>query len=377
MAPGRFAFLDGLRGLAALYVVYFHIAARFAGPHGSDLLNHFSAPLKYAHFAVSLFIVISGFCLVLPVAASAEGVLPGGTWGFLKRRARRLLPPYYVALLLSILIIAASQARRQVSGEGAGPRMAALAADHIGSHLLLVHNLREDWSQSINAPLWSVATEAQIYVVFALVLVPVRRRFGTPLAVVSAIALGLAPSLLPRGLNIPQACPWFLGLFALGMAAGEVAVSSDGSKARQVRWARIAATFGVLLVAHCSLSPLGTDAWRLRGIELHDLLLGCGAASLLAWSATADAAKRPMLLRMLESRILVVLGAFSYSLYLIHVPVQDLMVYAMQRLAISGPVQHWAMLLAGPPVCLAAAYAFFLAVERRFISSRTATPSVG
>src|SRR5580704_9768828 len=92
--------IEGLRALAA-YVVYVnHVYAQTwsAGakqfpPRALSLLTY---SLVAGHFAVSVFIVISGFCLSLPLIRDG-GELRGGVKAFLKRRARRILPPYYAA----------------------------------------------------------------------------------------------------------------------------------------------------------------------------------------------------------------------------------------------------------------------------------------
>src|SRR5205085_647811 len=93
------AYLDGLRGLAALQVVLGHAAMQV---HWGSLakprvIQAALGPMTFAREAVALFIVLSGFCLMLPVVRR-EGVLQGGAWQFFKRRARRILPPYYLAL---------------------------------------------------------------------------------------------------------------------------------------------------------------------------------------------------------------------------------------------------------------------------------------
>src|ERR1700683_4166213 len=104
-------FLDGLRGLAALYVVCHHpFLEGLAGPGGHalphDLVMSLST-LGDGQAAVDIFIVLSGFCLMIPVVRSENGELAGGTSGFLKRRARRILPAYYGVLILSLILIGA------------------------------------------------------------------------------------------------------------------------------------------------------------------------------------------------------------------------------------------------------------------------------
>lgn len=79
------AHLDGLRALAALYVMLDHAALevwpgllshRVGGPSGVALQC-----FTYAHFAVSVFIVLSGFCLMLPIIKN-RGLLRGGAINF-------------------------------------------------------------------------------------------------------------------------------------------------------------------------------------------------------------------------------------------------------------------------------------------------------
>lgn len=141
-------FLDGLRGLAAFYVVCHHFLAwsSSALPRWAQRAVSWA---DFGHTAVGIFIVLSGFSLMLPVARSQNGRLRGGVRLYLSRRARRILPPYYAALLLSLLPSALFS------------RPLTLAS--VLSHAVLLHNLDPRWCHDINMALWSVATEWQIY----------------------------------------------------------------------------------------------------------------------------------------------------------------------------------------------------------------------
>jgi peptidoglycan/LPS O-acetylase OafA/YrhL len=60
------------------------------------LLSHgFALP------SVQVFIVLSGYCLMLPVAQAA-GTLKGGLSVFVRRRAIRILPPYFAMLTIAV-----------------------------------------------------------------------------------------------------------------------------------------------------------------------------------------------------------------------------------------------------------------------------------
>ena len=65
----RLAYLDGLRGLAALYVVLFHVYQECSTMgEMSPMLLSLVRFLGEGEIAVSIFIVLSGYCLMLPVA---------------------------------------------------------------------------------------------------------------------------------------------------------------------------------------------------------------------------------------------------------------------------------------------------------------------
>ncbi|MDE3231488.1 MAG: acyltransferase family protein, partial [Chloroflexota bacterium] len=67
--PTRLGYVDGLRALAALYVVVGHCMATvwpFQAPDG--IAGPLANLLQFGHYAVSAFIVLSGFSLMLPVA---------------------------------------------------------------------------------------------------------------------------------------------------------------------------------------------------------------------------------------------------------------------------------------------------------------------
>ena len=92
------AYLDGLRGLSAFYVLLFHVIADGKEALSSDVsLFNF---LRFGHEAVVIFVVLSGFLLSLRVVRSPQLELEGGFRGFFMRRVRRILPGYYAALLL-------------------------------------------------------------------------------------------------------------------------------------------------------------------------------------------------------------------------------------------------------------------------------------
>src|SRR5256714_14081519 len=91
----RLAGLDGVRGLAALFVVVNHVFLRAFPGYPVDHAPFWAAWFIYGRFAVVVFIVLSGFSLALSPAR--HGWRLDGISQFARRRARRPLPPYPAA----------------------------------------------------------------------------------------------------------------------------------------------------------------------------------------------------------------------------------------------------------------------------------------
>ena len=78
----RYEILDGLRGVAAVLVVLFHLLETYSGGQAHQIINH-------GYLAVDFFFVLSGF--VIGYAYDDRwGKMT--TWGFFKRRLVRLQP---------------------------------------------------------------------------------------------------------------------------------------------------------------------------------------------------------------------------------------------------------------------------------------------
>jgi peptidoglycan/LPS O-acetylase OafA/YrhL len=150
-------FIDGLRALAALYIVTHH-AVQTAG-----FVRWWTVPFTFGREVVVVFIAISGFCLGLPLARRGQWTLDART--FYRKRIRRILPPYYAALAVGFLIIAiyAMLGRPQ---DYLGHRFKWAM---IWSHIALVQNWMPSQFVTVDGPLWSISIECQIYLLFPLV----------------------------------------------------------------------------------------------------------------------------------------------------------------------------------------------------------------
>jgi peptidoglycan/LPS O-acetylase OafA/YrhL len=359
-------YLDGLRAVAALYVV-FHHAWQFvvSRPDAVRLPRWFTifTLLKPGSYGVTVFIVLSGYCLALPVARAAEPQLNGGLADFLKRRARRILPPYFATVTLSIAFLLVNPTLREPTGTQWDTALPALTLTSIASHLALLHNLVESWQWKLNPPLWSVALEWQIYFLFALLIVPLWRRVGLWATLGFALVLGVTPLAWGGGF----AHPWFIGSFALGMAAAAVGFSTrfdpEGA-VRRVPW-------GIVAIALCvppAAAVLLNRRWPIPDV-LAELSLSIAVAAFLIRSTrfVENQAGRSVLWA-LENPCSVKLGSFSYSLYLVHYPLLALLAVLLRPVASALSAFAWLTLL-GVPLMLAFSYVFHCVFERPFMSA--------
>lgn len=374
----RLDYLDGFRGLAALYVVLVHIEPSI-GEKLPNWLELFMKTLRYGGVSVVIFIVLSGYVLMSSVVRSQSGYVAGGLLGYIKRRSRRILPPYYATLLLCVFFAAAIFILEKFTSfqwneiAGKGPFYPYFSFSDLCYHLLLIHNLSSDTYMAINPPLWTVATEWQLYFLFPLFLLPIWRRFGLTKLVIAAFLIGIAPLYLLNGL-FESANPWFLGLFALGMAAADIGLSQ---KPKLIAM-RNSLPWGVLTIIFTAVGFL--TEWRKLGLHIwiNQTFFGLAAACLFIYCTKLAIAnkKSPLIMRVFEHPIAIALGVFSYSLYLTHGPVLVLVRYFLFNLQISPVMFAITSYVLGVIVSLIFAYLFYLLFERPFMSGFLKTRKV-
>lgn len=357
--PSRIDWLDGVRALSALFVVLHHVWLMTYGGYPENDGPWTVGWLVYGHLGVAVFIVVSGYSLTLR-PARAGLVLRGGSPGFLQHRFWRIVPPYWVALLLSSAVVVLA------TGTATGE---ALTTRDIVVHALLMQDAIG--ATPPNGVFWSIAIEWHIYFLFPLILV-LARRYGVP-AVVGGIA-GFVVIVHLWGTRVPEVgmlnrfTPQFLVLFCFGMLAALLAQRTGGHEHREL--ARRASWASLLLLVALVSAVLVLGSARVVGAYFWvDLEVGLLVA--LAFLALSLGAL-PVLRRMLSARPLAWLGAFAFSLYLVHAPVLDLIrVGIIESSGWQGTQAFIGLLALGLPASLAASYAFFLLFERPFLHVRS------
>ena len=335
VGTGRIPTIDGLRGIAILLVVWFHIWEISWQPTIVPIVNISLQPFAETGFVgVALFFFISGFVLLLPYAQAHEAGRPAPSLRhFIERRVRKIVPSYL--LCIGALIAIGYQTYTN----------ATFALEDIAVHLLFIHDWFSATSGSIDGVLWSLGVEVQFYVLFPLIVRSFVRR---PLLVTLAFFL-VANAWRAWTFFTPhdfftqrlEALPAFLDIFATGMLAAWLFVRI---RSRHPALASRATLFsGLMLAGASAFIALVIDCFNVRYAPewpqfwnaqwRTPLALAFGATALGSLFAL------PVLRALLANRALLFLAAISYNLYLWHQPLAR-MLLAHRIPPFSGSDQH-------------------------------------
>ncbi|MCF0196862.1 MAG: acyltransferase, partial [Bacteroidaceae bacterium] len=190
----RYEILDGLRGVAAMMVVAFHLFEMYIGQIGTQIINH-------GHLAVDFFFVLSGFVIGYAYDERwRQNKL--STWGFFKRRLVRLHPMLIAGTVMGCLLFYMGDCA-MFCKVGETPWYTLLGMAALGILMIPVPASMDirGWAETypINGPQWSLMLEYIANIVYCFVL----RRLPTYaivaltlLAAVFTIDLGLGLDIL-------------------------------------------------------------------------------------------------------------------------------------------------------------------------------------
>jgi peptidoglycan/LPS O-acetylase OafA/YrhL len=355
----RLPALEGLRGLLALYVLLGHIASMadpsaLAGKPSAapEWIRNLFAPFAFGHLAVAGFIVLSGFCLQLSLYVNGDGTVKSAG-KFFRRRAWRLLPAYYGCLVLSWLVC--ETVTKRFTGMPFDLYL-PVTTENLLAHIALVHNFRPDWMYKINGVLWSIAIECQIYIVFP-VLALIMQRVGRLVAVIAACLFPLIIAVSSP--QWPKLYGWYVVLFAIGMVGASMLYRPPVAQSPKAVYGYVAGGLGMvgvwLSINQAALLPVRD-------------LAGAFVISGLSYAVCTN--PESFLARVLGWRPVALLGAMSYSLYLMHHPIQQVGFYLLNGAALDAAGKFW-VLVQWLPVVLLGSLAFYMLFERPVLSNRS------
>ncbi len=330
--------VDGLRAIAVLSVVLFHLA---------------KGALPGGYLGVDMFFVLSGFLITAIIWREVQGHR-FSVVRFYDRRIRRIMPALLLVLLVTTLVSAAVLLPADLIGYG----RSLLATLAFAANIYFWRDTNYFSAAAEQKPLlhiWSLGVEEQFYVLFPLVLLFLARRCPRhALLAIGALSLGsLAANVfavfmdgaVPAFFLLPTRA-WELGAGAM-MALLPTGAAPHRAAAGGIAW------IGAALIGIGLFHPL--DAYGLVPPAVPAVL---GTALLLLSGQHGT----PMVNRLLQFSPLVFVGLISYSLYLWHWPIIVLGRYFLVRNFTAAEMAAAVALMA---VCAAASWRY---VERPFRS---------
>jgi len=342
--------IDVLRGLAALVVVFLHareiawvgIRASWQANgltlNPSVILGYVTAPVVWGSIGVPIFFVLSGYCIHRSHALrlQADPQYDIDRRDYLRRRFFRIYPILLAALVLTYLLDAATRHY--------APDHPKLGLDDPFTFLVNLSALQGILAPTFgsNGPLWTLSIEIQLYV-FYLLLFPFRKRYGIPATALVALVITFVSANLsktgPTDYFAPYLISWCIGAY----------LAEPGALAK---WTvhfrnRLKLSSVVLIGLGCAVFSRSSYT----AFILWSLGFGLCLPVLLSkeWKDT-------VLLKALSG-----IGNFSYSLYIVHVPV---IVFLSAYFFAGNKPESVIFSIFCVLASIVASYLFYLAVER-------------
>jgi len=331
--------VDGLRAIAVLSVVFFHLLRQ---------------GLPGGYLGVDIFFVVSGYLITAIIWREVQEERFSIT-RFYDRRIRRVMP----ALLFVLIVTTAFSAALLLPSDLMGYGRSLLATLAFSANIYFWRDTNYFSTAAEQKPLlhiWSLGVEEQFYILFPLMLLVLGRRWpraaGYVVALITAASFTANALALRVGASVPTffllpTRAWELGLGAL------LAMSPAGTAPRGLSAAALSLAGGALIAA-AVLRPMEA-CWFIPAA----LPAALGAALIIL----AGQRERHLANKLLQAPPVVFIGLISYSLYLWHWPIIVLAQYYLVRPF--TPAEMGAALIL-MTACAMASWAF---IERPFRSA--------
>lgn len=326
---GRLPELDGIRGLAVLFVIFFHFGRYF--PERINWANSLYRGIKgFGWSGVDLFFVLSGFLItgILLRTRRSRNYFSS----FYARRSLRILPIYFLAVFLFF--------------DCGLPQTAHAFTQSPFTQLwywLPLSNWQSAFDPLAYSPIghfWSLAVEEQFYLLWPLAIffLPEDALIGLSLAGIAASALLRN---LPAFQAIQLASPEFLyrltpfrldGLFCGAL----LALTLDRPRIQTfVRRHALHIFLAALLVLALVTARAGFPRYTTEPMTRFGYTALALAYASMVGSAVVSTGSRSWLMRLYRSRPLTACGKYSYAMYIVQTPI-SLLVPIEPFLALCG-----------------------------------------
>lgn len=315
--------IEGLRGWLAWWVVIGHSFIIAGTPEW--LPGQISNLIRRGDVAVNAFIIVSGFVVTHLLMKKDEAYIP-----YIIRRVFRLWPVYLACITFALTTTDAYRFTfiQLPFAEDIAMRSERLATTdtnlttHLALHATLLHGLIPESmlkfsSSSILSPAWSLSLEWQFYLLAPLIIPLLFRRlhYIAMALLASALIAYLTKSGLGNQYQYPSALFLSIHFFAIGIASRLLL-----DRVNSLNWKQFAALvfLGVVFFAFYKLEAIIWLIWSIFVLyEQGSLQIGKKADEIL------NKITRLITLNTIISTI----GKYSYSTYLIHIPIFTVFVY--------------------------------------------------
>jgi len=364
--------IDGLRFIAIMPVVLFHLNSRTWRAYSSHAENVNGQALFEtlnrwlgAKTGVELFFVISGFILAMPfLRANASGRQSPSLKSFYLRRLTRLEPPYLIATLLAFIFLwltTSSTGKINFTEQNGYSMVQSLFAS-----LFYLHGpLFQDLPQIIPVA-WSLEIEFQFYIVAPLLfyiflsIKSLNRRMLSGAIFVVGLVILINPVQAEIGNLIRFVLLRYLHFFLVGFLLCQLflkrGITAGRNNPRYI-WDGI---FLFSLIMLMGSETMMRDYRKPTPVPLE--LIRLLAFIFLFYSAFSGR----WVTKILSSAPIALIGGMCYSIYLMHLPLQQVLVPKVVAIIPSDGYASVLILVSAVilPLTLLASFTFYLLIER-------------
>lgn len=334
----RMTLIDGLRGIAALMVVFPHSAGLWDKTTTSSYFSAFMRAVgSYGVLGVEIFFVLSGFTIAYSVRKAQ--IAPNWLLNFLLKRFVRLTLPYWISIgVISLVLLLRFYLGNAKSNILPSP-------NQFFAHLFYAQGLFG--YKHLNVIYWTLCIEVQFYIVFGLLITGLsfisERWFHGRASAVTYPFLFITLISFSRPFQSAEVAHtkiftpyWFI--FASGVL---IWWAIDRKISRQIGWLVVACLWGFAAITAeigIAAAALTTTLIYLAGIS----------EKLYVW---------------LNFHPLQFLGLISYSLYIIHVPIISCPLGIRTRLSDGSDFANLLLFIMVITLCISSSAMFYQLIE--------------
>ena len=301
----RFSVLDGWRGVAACLIVIFHSA--FYG-------HLYSIPfIRNSWLFVDFFFVLSGFVIThayINRLRTREEYI-----SFLIRRFGRLWPLHAAVLIcyVGLEILKLIAVRKGSMNAESAPFQGHFSIESLFTNAILIQSLGIHDDATWNSPSWSISTELYVYVAFALVVFLFRSFTTMASAIICLCSAYVLLRYSPHIMHTTYDFGFFRCLY--GFFLGHIVYRIYARQVSAKRGIAFPSIVEILILTVVFLFISGMEPES--GLAVLATLLFAVMVYIFAFEAGAVS-------RLLQGKIFHYLGTWSYSIYLIHMLISQM-----------------------------------------------------